>query len=154
MQWDLLCVCVCEKRERGCVCERQSVCEVWSSTSLYNSSLQFPQPQKGVIFLSTKWDNPCRNEDQCLVPSQHKEKKFITVLKLKFSQYHSKIWCTGQWHLDSFQPVGRYIFRDGFVEVSESIRNFLASGNRPHTVCWEQQQRGSRNNRDAPSLME
>lgn len=145
--WETVCVCV-----SVCVRERQSVCEVWSSTRL--PKLQFPQPQKGVIFLSTKWDNPCRNEDQCLVPSQHKEKKFITVLNLKFSQYHSKIWCTGQWHLDSFQPVGHYIFRDGFVEVSESIRNFLASGNRPHTVCWEQQQRGSRNNRDAPSLME
>ena len=46
---DSVCMCFCV-----CVCERQSVCEVWSSTSLYNSSLQFPQPQKGVIFLSTK----------------------------------------------------------------------------------------------------
>lgn len=50
-----------------CVHERQSVCEVRSSTSL--PKLQLPQPQKGVIFLRTKWDDPRRNEDQRLVPS-------------------------------------------------------------------------------------
>ena len=63
-------VCVCERQcvyVFLCVHERQSVCEVRSSTSL--PKLQLPQPQKGVIFLRTKWDDPRRNEDQCLVPS-------------------------------------------------------------------------------------
>ena len=50
-----VCVCVCERQcvyVSVCVRERQSVCEVWSSASLPKQ--QFPQPQKGVIFLSTK----------------------------------------------------------------------------------------------------